>query len=312
MENSVPTTNEAPNRFAPWMVRIVAAWLLLGAFFKLFVGTPNDLPPVVRDLPLELGLTYRLAISIELAVGFCALLRPAWAWLLLAGALAVFDAVLVTQLGAESCGCFGSKVKIEPWVMMVIDSALLVGLLASRPWLRMRGGAPVIVTVLAIAVGIALPWFLDREVDTTTITADGETIEAGNAYKILDIEEWVGMDIYESPLAEPPLSEHIPLDTFIPDGVWVFWRATCDHCAAHLAEMATREMGERIVTLVQLRERHDTEGNRVVHMLPQGGFVQTAALPEAIEYVIQTPAELLVENGRIVAAKEGVGEGEGL
>ena len=121
-----------------------------------------------------------------------------------------------------------------------------------------------------------------------------------------DIENWIGQDIYDSPLAKSPLGEHIDFDSFIPDGLWVFWRATCDHCAEHLAPLTTTEVGERIVTLVQLREKHDTEGNRAVHILPTGGFVQSAALPEALEYVIQTPGAMLVENGKITQAKEAV------
>ena len=34
----------------------------------------------------------------------------------------VFDAVLLTQLGAENCGCFGTKVSMPPWLMLTIDS----------------------------------------------------------------------------------------------------------------------------------------------------------------------------------------------
>ena len=305
---------DTPNRLAPWMVRITAAWLLVGAFFKLFVGTPNDLPGVVRDLPLDVGLTYNLAISIELALGFVALVKPSWAWFLLSGAMVVFDVILSTQLGSDNCGCFGSKITMPPWLMMVIDSGLLVGMLASRPWRNMPRAAPVPVAVIAMAVGLSLPWFMDRQVSTTTLTVDGQDVPPpetpSSGWIASDIENWGGRDIHDSPLAQPPLRKHIDFDSFIPDGLWVFWRATCDHCAEHLAHLATTETGERIVTLVQLREKHDTEGNRAVHLLPTGGFVQNAALPESLEYVIQTPGAMLVENGEITRAKEAVSQEE--
>ena len=101
-------------------VRLAAAWVLAGALFKLFLGTPADLPPTVVDAsPLGLAETYRTAIGIELAVVFLALVRPGTAWPLVVGMYAVFEVVLGAQLaaGAESCGCFGSKVTLTPLQM---------------------------------------------------------------------------------------------------------------------------------------------------------------------------------------------------
>ena len=59
-----------------------------------------------------------------------------WGWLPLVLLYVAFDAILVKSLmaGAESCGCFGSKVKIPPAVMLGIASVLLIGVLAARPW----------------------------------------------------------------------------------------------------------------------------------------------------------------------------------
>src|SRR6185503_10552929 len=109
----------------------IAVWVLTGAVFKLVWGTPALLPGVVRDLPLELGLTYKLAIGIELAIVAIALSKPRWGWPLQASLLLVFDLVLTTQIaaGVESCGCFGAKLEIDPRVMLAIDSVLLAGLL---------------------------------------------------------------------------------------------------------------------------------------------------------------------------------------
>ena len=124
----------------PTVVRLAALWILTGALFKLFVGTPNDLPGAVRDFAASIGVSlttiFRLAIAIELTISVPALLRPRLLWPLVAAQLAVFCAILVPLAlgGAASCGCFGSKVTIPPWVMFAIDGTLLLALLATRPW----------------------------------------------------------------------------------------------------------------------------------------------------------------------------------
>ena len=55
-------------------------------------------------------------------------------------------------------------------------------------------------------------------------------------------------------------------------------------------------------------ERTDNEANRVVHLMPEGGFVQHAELPDSYTYVITTPGELIVENGVIVSAREAASD----
>ena len=42
--------------------------MLAGALFKLFLGSPNQLPPVVREFFLGPNLTFHLAITIELTM----------------------------------------------------------------------------------------------------------------------------------------------------------------------------------------------------------------------------------------------------
>ncbi|NOT32444.1 MAG: hypothetical protein HOP15_18520 [Planctomycetes bacterium] len=295
-------------RFALSWIWLIAAWVLTGAAFKLFWGTPALLPEVVRDLPLELGLTYKLAIGIELAIVLVALAKPRWGWLLQAALLLVFDAVLTTQIaaGAESCGCFGSKLSMPPWVMMAIDSALLAGLLLARPWKHFGAGVNPIVPVALAAVGLALPWFHDREVRQGEVVENGQPVEG--RWIELDLAKWVGQDIWDTPLGQAPLNQYLDVNQLPLDGLWVFWRATCEHCAKHLEDLAQGEHGERLLTLVQIEERHDTLANRVVHVLPDGNFVQSARLPASISYLITTPGELELEGGKVIAGAEGVGQ----
>lgn len=297
---------------------LVSAWVLLGAVFKLFWGTPALLPkPVIANgerLGFDLGLTYRVAIGLELAIVAVALTRPRLGWWALAALLVVFDLVLTAQIaaGETQCGCFGASFSPSPKVMLALDTALLVFLLATRPWSSARRGLPLAIPVALAAVGLALPWFFDRELKPT-LTVDGQDVEVQDGdYLVLDLENWVGKDIWDSPLGQPPLSASIDVNALALDGLWVFWRADCDHCKDHLAEMKTKEQGQRLLVLVQLEQKTDTLANRVVHELPDGNFVQHATLPASIQYVLSTPGELLLEAGKIVAAKEAVTSETGL
>jgi hypothetical protein len=303
---SPQVSTPARSRLALVPVVLIALWILAGATFKLFFGTPALLPAVVRDLPLELGLTYNLAIGIELAIVAVALAKPRLGWVLQAALLAVFDLVLATQIaaGETNCGCFGSKLSVPPWLMLGIDSVLLAALLLARPWRNLPSGAPLAVPAAAGAVALALPWLFDRQVDTGGLVGNGQPVEG--QWLELDVEGWVGMEIGATPLGQAPLDQYLDVYALPLDGLWVFWRATCDHCKEHLEHLADVEQGERLITLIQLEERHDTLSNRVVNRMPDGNFVQHARLPAAITYLIQTPAELALEGGLVVAAKEGV------
>ena len=310
------TTDAPPRTRSPLAIAwigLIGAWVLAGALFKLFLGTPADLPGVVRDFPLELGLVYKLAITVELAVGLLALLKPRWGWLPALLLLLVFDVVLTTQIAAgdASCGCFGGSITVPPWAMLAIDSVLLLGLVATRPWSAFGPGAPPLVAAGALAVTLVLPWLFDRQVKQDALTLDGRQPKE-RAWIELDVEDWVGKDIWDTPLGQPPLSGYVDVTQLPLDGLWVFWRSTCDHCAAHLKHLAETETGATLITLVRLEEPADSESNRVVHELPSGNFVQQALLPPIVNYVMETPAELRLEGGKVVAAREGVTPETGL
>ncbi|MEM9380039.1 MAG: hypothetical protein AAGB93_08815 [Planctomycetota bacterium] len=123
--------------FPGFALSLGVLWLLTGALYKLFDGSPVDLPPpVLERSPLDMYDTFRYAILVELAVAGLVLTVPRLGWVLLAGTFATFLAVLapLAMEGAESCGCFGSNVTIKPWMMMAIDGGLLLVLLFSKPW----------------------------------------------------------------------------------------------------------------------------------------------------------------------------------
>ncbi len=312
-----PERAQGAPRWAAFAVRLAALWILVGALFKLFLGTPADLPPVVLKWLGDDVLTYQLAIAIELAVVALAWLRPAQGFWLVAFTYLVFEAVLATQLasGAESCGCFGAKVPMPPLAMVAIDTLLLLFLLAGRPW-RLSGGAPWWLTLLFMALGAALPFLYSREVSAPPPPAAGGAAAGpaatgstppkaalGRGFVEFDVESWVGKTIDATPLAQWVEGG---IDALPFEGPWVLYRSTCDHCAKHLEHLAQNPPDAPFLTLVRLKEPHDTEANRVVQVLPEGDNVLHAACPDSVDYLLTTPGELWLEAGVIVRAEEGV------
>lgn len=291
------------NHAGPWAaaaVRLAAVWLLAGAFFKLFRGTPADLPPLIQALPLGLETTYRLAIGIELLVGGTALLRPALAWPALVAVFATFDAILIAMAmsGEASCGCFGSSVKIPPLAMLSIDSALLLAMLIARPWRMDRSAGARWALPLAAAAAVVLPLSVDR---SASAAGGPGAASALPQYVILEVEKWVGR-----PVAETPLADWLDVGSLPQTGLWTFYRQTCEHCAEHLFELAAEDDGSRAQVLIRVPDPGDTPENSIIEVKPEGDHVTEVSLPEGIDWVISTPAEIDVEKGVIRSARQGI------
>jgi len=282
--------------FAAVVVRLAGLWILAGAVAKLLLGTPKDLPEMVRKLtPFGLDLTFHLVIGVELAIVCLAWLKPRFAWPVVLALFAFFDFILVSQLlaGAESCGCFGATIKVSPWVMLGVDSVLLISLLLSRPWSSIRGpGLPSLALAAGIAVSFALPWLLIQS--PALSTSPGQPRPAPR-YVVWEPETWIHRPIYEI----DDLTRWVKTEEFPMDGKVVLWRQGCDHCAAHLRVMAEKDDGMVPILLVQLRD--DLKDGRAVDMMPQGPHVTNAMLPENQEIVVTTPWELRIEGGMVTA-----------
>jgi len=278
--------------------RVAGLWILAGCLLKALLGTPADLPPLVRHLPFPLGTTFAVVLGIEAFVGLGTLLRPGRCWPLAALLLLAFAGVLTTQVaaGAATCGCFGATIAVPPWAMLAIDLALLTMLLAARPWRLARGGrADLLVGLLALAVGAALPIVLDRR------ATPGEGPGALRPYVVPDVPSWVGR-----PVKDTDLGAWADL-TGARDGIWIVYRDSCEVCAGCLAFMAGMDMGAREITLVRLGEKATSDGARHVHQVPRGGFVHHVRMPDHVDWSVSTPVRLDVEGGVVRAAREGIG-----
>jgi hypothetical protein len=296
--------SSSPRGFALLAVTVVGLWVGAGALFKLFAGSPADLPPVVRGSALGPDLTFRVAIAVELAVALAALLSPRFAWPLATGLLGVFLAVLVQLLlsGAASCGCFGSKVKVHPGLMLGIDGGLLLALLASRPWSSLRGlrlRLPAVAPAFLLAA--AAPWLVLQPLHKE----QGAVRDESGAWKFpekpwpryepLEPPSWIGKSLQDTTLGRWLDTEGLP-----GDAQWILYRINCSHCAEHLRKLAAAFDGTVVYVLVRVPEEGD-EAAIVVHEKPPALEV---ALPSEIVWVIQTPWQLDVAGGAVKGATQ--------
>jgi hypothetical protein len=282
-------------------VFLAAAWVAAGALFKLFSGSPNDLPPQVRDVLGDSVRTFRVAIAIELCVVIFAVLRPRWGWIPLVALFLVFDLVLVplVRAGASSCGCFGSRVPIKPVQMMAIDSSLLLLVLATRPWKSFaRRALRPLPLVPLFAIAIAAPWYVFRTDEPTIQSRSGTPVAAvdehapdpGTTTESGGTESSSGTDEPESEVVWPDFRELHPdswnglviqdvkelrrylgndaLAQIPPDCRIVFFRQSCEHCKAHLEKLALEPPAEQLV-LVRVPDPWDTPENEVTTIKPQ-------------------------------------------
>jgi hypothetical protein len=284
-----------PLRRPAHLVRIAGLYVLAGALLKLFLGTPADLPPALRRIPMGLGDLFKVAIAIEVFVGLVALFRPARGWLPLMLLLGAFVAVLVSQVaeGAASCGCLGPTLDVPPAVMLAIDVAWLVLLFAVRPWRLAPGGTrdwAVVAGVLAVAV--ALPFLFTREAGAWSLVRANQ--------EELEMKSWVGKRLADTKLARWTDLSHVE------DGLWFFYSRSCPVCDTCLFTMPAKEQGEREVTLVHLTTPSTEGGHGLIHELPKGPWIHTIELPSLSYWGTTPPCEVVVEGGKVVSVREGM------
>ncbi len=298
---------------------LASAWIAVGACFKLFLGTPADLPEAFAALGKWAGLSkgnlFRLAILVELCVVWIALCRPRLGWKLVLLQYGVFLGLLLVMLaqGAQSCGCLGSKIKLHPAWMLGIDASLAGLLLASRPWRAFtQRGASAAAVLLGAALVCALVLVRLHGADsaaTVSPAASSATAADPNGdpaptaalpeWMTLEPETWIGKTLDQTPIAP-----YLDLETTQLDATWLIYRINCDHCAKHfLAVHNGFAQAPKQYVLLCLPEQDD-EATRVVdETLFPPGAIQLSLPRLARGYDIQTPWELEVQAGKVVAAR---------
>jgi hypothetical protein len=127
----------------------------------------------------------------------------------------------------------------------------------------------------------------------TSGAGDAAAQPATPRWIVLEPDKWVGQTIYD--IAE--LTPWVEAEKLPTDGVLIFWRQGCSHCAEHLRALAGLDKGEQPITLVQIRD--DLKDGRAVDIMPEGGHVQQLFLPENLQVMLQTPHELELSGGQV-------------
>lgn len=299
-------------------ILLAVLWLLAGASFKLFAGTPNDLPETIQNFPvLKPVWTFRFAIGTEFALGALVLLNPRRGWLPLALLFVFFD-FLLYQMGAageSKCGCFGGNTPewLTPFVMMVFDTVLLIGVLVARPW-RFEPGQTLLprklLTPALLISLIALPWLApksfrqatppkpgakptepkDGEGETGTAgdgTTEDEGTDSGGDWYAFTPSGWDGMTIGETDLAQwldggPDMAWMIPTPAYV-----IIYRNDCEHCREHFIELQNNPITDRAIALIRIP---DDKGDNVVDdVKPMDAAVDLVLTELPRGYGITTP-----------------------
>jgi hypothetical protein len=323
----MPNASESKLRLPAFPVialLIAVGWLLAGALYKLLEGSPNDLPPMVQDaaqrmFSMDMVATFRTAITVELIVVALALVRPRVGWLVIAAQYCVFIGILAWMqlLGAEKCGCFGSKINIKPLEMLAIDGPILLLLLASRPWRIRTGFSAQAWGAVLLFAGVA--WWLPHWKITTDIAPPvggaGEQVAGGNEgppdgagnggagaggaedtgapvnplagvdFVQLKPHDWAGKVIYDTELATTLLvggADDLPFPAHV-----ILYRKSCEHCRDHLNKLATESpITDKGLVLVLIPE--DASMPNVIEMLPEG-HLHKELWPTKRGYGLATP-----------------------
>jgi hypothetical protein len=287
---TAPTTN--PPSGARLFLTLAALWVAAGALFKLFAGTPADLPPTIQEFPLlRPAWSFRLAIGIELSIVILAFLRPRCGAKLLILMFIAFDLLLMQMMrsGDASCGCFGSKVPIEPWMMMVIDSALLAGLVLRRSWRVGPEECKSIVKLLPLfALVLIYPWFKFGE---ETLVVDTQ----GADWHHFTPSQWEGEMIHDLDLVgffeDPSVVDQIP-----PPAHVILYRLSCEHCKEHFEKLMVTPIVDRPIVLIEIPENEGDDVTDVVSSIKPQALLEIKLKPMPRGYGITTPVTFDVDD----------------
>ncbi|MBC24037.1 MAG: hypothetical protein CMJ32_09010 [Phycisphaerae bacterium] len=314
---------------------IVPCWVLLGAVFKLVEGNPLLLPkPIIELLSWSastlgiqnpeawLGFWMSAIIAVELAAAVLMFLLARAARWIAASILVIFMLTLLvlmiqqlanggfSELWKGTCGCLGNS-SPRPWVMFLIDGAMLVGVLALKPPPATTGSGENRGLGIAAIAGCIIAFIVPFVIGTggtsvPEVAPNGGEVQASGdgwpepppvaPFYFPQFDQWLG-----TPLSSQPLAQQInrPLPSDIDEGTWllVFYSPTCDHCYEFLSNYFAESPLPHRTIVVELPAE---EGNPVMGM-PCGDCIEHKLPPDS-QYVLTPPAMLRIEDGIVECA----------
>lgn len=296
---------------------VVPLWLLAGAVLKLVDSSPSHLPAALIKwmgaLGVDLGFVLRFSIGVELTVVGVMWLVPRLARPVGIAMLLAFVPVLVgdVALGASSCGCFGA-VQIHPGVTLVMDVAFLLGLVLLGRRVDALAATPTLPTHQVVAAGIwavasfALAFGLTTGGGPSVPAAEGDpgSVAAAAAgpvegYYLPRYADWIG-----NAWSELPISRWIqgaPGDLGVGPRFVLFYRKDCEHCHALMEAYFVGPLAVP-TTAVAVPERggFPTEGIQPFDC----DECSRAELPPGVDWFLQTPVLVRLEDGIVRCAAE--------
>lgn len=296
---------------------VIPLWLLAGAVLKLADGSPTHLPAALIKwmgaLGLDLGFVLRFSIGVELTVVGVMWLVPRLARPVGIAMLLAFVPVLVgdVALGASSCGCFGA-VQVHPGVTLVMDLAFLLGLVLLGRRVDSLAATPTLPTLQVVAVGLwavasfALAFGLSSGTALTAerAAASGASAAAAAAvpaegYYLPRYADWIGKAWSELPISG--WIQGAPSDLGVGPRFVLFYRKDCEHCHALMEAYFVSPLSVP-TTAVAVPERG---GFPTVGIQPFAcDECSRAELPPGVDWFLQTPVLVRLEDGVVRCAAE--------
>ncbi|MCK5378253.1 MAG: hypothetical protein KAJ78_02570 [Acidobacteria bacterium] len=293
---------------------VVPLYFGLGGVLKIIDASPTHLPASLIKWAgaggVDLLYLLRLSIAGELAVVGVMVLVPRLARPIGLFLLGLFLPVLIgdLMLGASSCGCFGA-VTVSPWVTLIIDGGLFVGLWyfgGKAASLQLAGKLPTLPVVVA-GLWVVLSFMVGFAVGGT---ANGNSVRNENGaspaaelpvdgYYLPQYDSWIGRqwsDLEVSVWVEGVAPGQVEGVEYV-----VFYRKDCEHCHELMeAWFAGVLFAPTVAVAVPDRNGFPTE-NLQPFDCPECFL---AELPAGIDWFFQTPVLVRLENGVVQCAAE--------
>jgi len=321
---------------------IVPLWILTGAVFKLVEFAPSTLPETIREPAANMGMDLHVLLPVLIGLEFLAVavlffIRPL-ARLMALFMLGVFCLILIGELlkGNTSCGCLGGA-SPPPWVMLAIDGAMLVGVLATSiamlmagerflPWTPRLQRVPYIAAVALTAAGFSLSFgALAADINERQNIVSGQNDDDANGApqnqpndpranpdaKSLpgywmttgdEPESWEGKSWREIDIFQ--YMKRLPSDMDAPLKYIVFYRRNCSHCATMFNNDFVHSAIGSKTTAIEVPMDKSTMTPPNPWPMPDTKC-ELMELPLGVDWIITTPLALRIENGIVTCANEG-------
>ncbi|HRV81378.1 MAG TPA: hypothetical protein P5218_08080, partial [Planctomycetota bacterium] len=150
-----------------------------------------------------------------------------------------------------------------------------------------------------------VPRLMFIEVKLPPKPAEGETVQEGATapqiqgdFYLFSPKTWEGQMVFDLDLARftDPAGA---IETITPPAHVVLYRKSCDHCKAHLEELALNPPADQSMVLVRIPELDDANVENIIELKPEGALeIELVPLPRG--YGITTPLSFDVDEAFLV------------